>query len=67
MERLEILERSREEGAFIRSGDLLRYYLRNRRTHFLTGEFPHFKDAFPCTVKLQVLNCATGNERTPQV
>jgi hypothetical protein len=38
MERLEILERSREEGAFIRSGDLLRHYLRNRRTHFLNGE-----------------------------
>ena len=47
MERLEILERSREEGAFIRSGDLLRHYLRNRRTHFLNGELPISKTRFP--------------------
>ena len=45
MERLEILERSREEGAFICSGDLLRHHLRNRHTRFLNGEFPRFKDA----------------------
>jgi hypothetical protein len=67
MEGLEILERSREEGAFIRSGDLLRRYLHNRHTRFLNGELPISKMRFPCTVKLQVLNCVTGNERTPQV
>ena len=56
MERLEILERSREEGAFIRSGDLLRRYLRNRRAHFLNGELPISKDAFSLYRK------ATGSE-----
>jgi hypothetical protein len=66
MERL-VLERSHEEGAFIRSGDILRHHFRNRRAHFLNGELPISKTRFPCTVKLQVLNCATGNERTPQV
>jgi hypothetical protein len=46
MGRLEILERSREEGVFIRSGDLLLHCLHNRHTYSLNGEFPHFKDAF---------------------
>ena len=34
---------------------------------FLMVSFPISKTRFPCIVKLQVLNRATGNERTPQV
>ncbi len=47
VERQAILERSHEEAAFIRTGDLLHLCVRNRHTHFLNGKSPISTTHFP--------------------